>query len=111
MPAISKDVNLKILFLPLGAAVCDWLCVLYKHFYCCLHYLPLLLHPFVIKHKCNQEIENVLDAYYLQGCAPGEPFSFTNCSSVCSSVCVVQTLLLLTDFACDLARCVYLLDI
>ena len=95
MPAISKGVNLKSLFLPLGAAVCDWLCVLYKHFYCYLHYLPLLLQPFAIQYKYNEEIENMLDAYYLQGCALSEPLSFTNYSSVWLALYIIQTFLLL----------------
>ena len=65
MPTISKGVHLESLYLLLVAAVCCWLCVLYTHFYCCLHYLPLLLQPISIQYKYNKELENVLDAYYL----------------------------------------------
>ena len=81
--------HLESLFLFLGAAVCDWLCVLYKHFYCCLYYLPLLLQPFDIQYEYNEELENVLDACYLPGCAPWEPFPSSRCSSVWLAQCVL----------------------
>ena len=70
MPTISKGVHLESLFLPGGAAVCEELSVcVVQTIFCCLHPLLLLLPALDILYTFNKKLQNVLDAYYLHGCA------------------------------------------